>query len=70
MTDEASALLKSVSNTGTNADAFYLKGLIELYSGDSAKAKVFFTDGLKVDPEHAKCKSSLHKAKKCEALKE
>lgn len=28
MTDEASSLLKTVSSTGTNADVYYLKGLI------------------------------------------
>lgn len=43
MTEEALTLLKSVSAAGSNPDIFYLKGLIELYSGDSAKAKNFFT---------------------------
>lgn len=28
----------------------YLKGIIELYSGDSAKAKNYFTEGIRLDP--------------------
>lgn len=37
-------------------DVYYLKGIIELYAGDSAKAKRHFADGLQLDPDHAKCK--------------
>jgi hypothetical protein len=43
----------------------YLKGLVELYSGDSAKAKTYFSEGIKLDPENAKCQKALVKANKC-----
>lgn len=69
-TTEANNLIKNISLAHNgNPDTFYLKGMIELYSGDSAKAKKIFMDGLKLDPDHAKCKTSLNKAKKCETLK-
>lgn len=28
----------------------YLKGIIELYSGDSSKAKSYFSEGIRLDP--------------------
>ena len=37
----------------------YLKGLIELYSGDSAKAKGYFSEGMRLDPKNAKCHKAL-----------
>ena len=48
----------------------YLKGLLELYSGDSAKAKTYFSEGIRLDPENVKCKRALTKASKCETFKE
>lgn len=48
----------------------YLKGIIELYSGDSAKAKSYFSEGIRLDPENAKCQKALNKATKCEKFKE
>jgi hypothetical protein len=48
----------------------YLKGIIELYSGDSAKAKSYFAEGIRLDPEYAKCQQALSKANKCEKFKE
>lgn len=33
----------------------YLKGIIELYSGDSAKAKSYFSEGMRLNPENIKC---------------
>lgn len=48
-----------------NPDVSYLKGIVELYSGDSAKAKNYFMEGLQRDPDHAKCKECLNKAKRC-----
>ena len=47
----------------------YLKGLLELYSGDSAKAKTYFTEGIRLDPENTKCQRALAKANKCERFK-
>lgn len=42
-TDEAKNVLRQVEGSGgTNTDVNYLKGLIELYSGDSGKAKKHF----------------------------
>lgn len=64
-TDAASKLLSSYSGAGNDPDICYLKGLIELYSGDSAKAKKHFAEGIQLDPDHAKCKDCLNKAKKC-----
>ncbi len=46
-------------------EIFYLKGIIELYSGDSAKAKHYFSEGIRLDPENATCQKALNKAKKC-----
>lgn len=37
---------------GSSTDVNYLKGLIELYSGDSGKAKRHFQEGLKYDPDN------------------
>ena len=48
----------------------YLKGIIELYSGDSARAKNYFAEGIRLDPENAKCQKALNKATKCEKFKE
>lgn len=48
----------------------YLKGIIELYSGDSAKAKSYFSEGIRLDPENSKCQKALSKANKCERFKE
>ena len=48
----------------------YLKGIIELYSGDSAKAKSYFSQGIRLDPENTKCQKALSKANKCERFKE
>lgn len=41
-----------------------------MYSGDSTKAKKFFTEGLKYDPDNQKLKTILNNAKKGEQLKE
>lgn len=51
-------------------DFWYLKGIIELYGGESGRAKKFFTEGLRLDPDNQKCKKALYTAKKCEQLKE
>jgi DnaJ family protein C protein 7 len=48
-TDEARNLLNSLHNENT-PDFYYLKGIIELYSGDSTKAKKYFSDGMRLDP--------------------
>ena len=68
-THEATQLLNSIHNENT-PDFYYLKGIIELYSGDSAKAKKHFADGMRLDPENTKCHKALNKAKKCETFKE
>lgn len=67
-TNEANSLLSSIHNENT-PDFYYLKGIIELYSGDSNKAKKHFSDGIRLDPENIKCQRALNKAKKCEAYK-
>ena len=43
----------------------YLKGIVELCSGDSGKAKSYFSEGIRLDPENAKCQEALNKAIKC-----
>ena len=68
-TNEAKSLLSTIRNDNT-PDICYLKGIIELYSGDSSKAKKHFADGMKLDPENAKCHRALNKAKRCESYKE
>lgn len=40
-TDTAASLLKTINNP-MDPDLSYLKGMIELYSGDSSKAKNYF----------------------------
>ena len=67
-TNEANSLLSSIHNENT-PDFYYLKGIIELYSGDSNKAKKHFSDGIRLDPENAKCQRALNKAKRCESYK-
>jgi len=71
-TTEALTLLKTirVGLDQHSPDFWYLKGIIELYSGESGRAKKFFTEGLRLDPDHKKCKLALYNAKKCEQLKE
>lgn len=68
-TNEAKLLLSTIRNDNT-PDIYYLKGIIELYSGDSSKAKKHFADGMKLDPENAKCHRALNKANRCESYKE
>ena len=68
-TEEAGQLLSSMHSENT-PEYFYLKGIIELYNGNSEKAKKLFSDGLRLDPENVKCKKSLNKAKQCESFKE
>lgn len=52
-----------------NPDMWYLKGIIELYGGDSLRAKKLFAEGMRLDPDNQKCRLALNKAKKCEQLK-
>lgn len=71
-TTEALTLSKSI-RVGLDQgcpDFWYLKGIIELYGGDSGRAKKFFIEGMRLDPDHKKCRSALMTAKKCEQLKE
>lgn len=49
---------------------YYLKGIIELYQGNSERAKKVLIDGMKLDPDSKKCREALKNAKKCEELKE
>jgi DnaJ family protein C protein 7 len=49
---------------------YFLKGLIELYGGNSERAKKVLLDGMKLDPDNKKCREALRKAKRCEELKE
>lgn len=67
-TDEAKSLLRSVDSSGP--DGYYLKGIIELYGGDSSKAKKLFQEGMRLDPDNTKCRLALNRAKKSEQLKE
>lgn len=48
-----------------NPDFWYLKGIIELYGGESGRAKKFFVEGMRLDPDNNKCRLALNKAKKC-----
>lgn len=50
-------------------DFWYLKGIIELYGGDSGRAKKFFQEGMRLDPDNTKCRLALNKSKNCERLK-
>jgi DnaJ family protein C protein 7 len=55
---------------GNSPDIYYLKGLIELYQGNSERAKKVLIDGMKLDPDNKKCREALKNARKCEELKE
>ncbi len=73
MGDTAGALtlLKTIpSATAQHPDYWYLKGIIELYGGDSGRAKKFFMEGMRLDPDNNKCRLALNKSKNCERLKE
>jgi hypothetical protein len=63
-TEEAAKALRVVDHEKT-PETMYLKGIIELYSGDSGKAKSYFGEGIRLDPENAKCQKALNKASKC-----
>lgn len=54
-TDEAAKMMGAMSGSN-DPDLCYLRGIIELYAGDSAKAKKHFAEGLQLDPDHSKCK--------------
>lgn len=70
-TPSALTLLKTIPMaTQANPDFWYLKGIIELYGGESGRAKKFFIEGMRLDPDNNKCRLALNKAKKCEQLKE
>lgn len=69
-TIDAQTLIKTIPlANSSNPDFWYLKGIIELYDGESARAKKLFTEGMRLDPDNNKCRLALNKAKKCEALK-
>lgn len=71
-TTDALTLLKTI-RVGIDQSVpefWYLKGIIELYGGESSRAKKFFTEGMRLDPDHKKCRLALNTAKKCELLKE
>lgn len=63
-TEQADNLLRTIPQSN-DPDYYYLKGIIELYGGDSSKAKTYFTQGLQYDPGHIKCKDCLFKSKNC-----
>ncbi|CAD8145329.1 unnamed protein product [Paramecium pentaurelia] len=63
-------LMQIQSEHGTTPDVYYLKGIIDLYNGNSERAKKILIDGMKVDPDNKKCREALKKARKCEELKE
>lgn len=69
-TADALTLIKTIpmAHNG-NPDFWYLKGIIELYGGDSARARKFFLEGMRLDPDNGKCRLALNRAKKCEQLK-
>ena len=69
-TDSLSLLKINPLGHSGNPDFWYLKGIIELYGGESARAKKFFSEGMRLDPDNTKCRLALNKAKKCEQLKE
>lgn len=62
--DEATSLLRKIDTTTRAAESMYLRGLIELNSGDSNKAKKFFTEGMRLDPDNQRIRQALLKAKK------
>lgn len=65
-TATALTLLKTIPlATQQNPDMWYLKGIIELYGGDSARAKKFFSEGMRLDPDNNKCRLALNKSKLC-----
>lgn len=65
-TANALTLLKSLPiATNQHPDTWYLKGIIELYGGDSSRAKKFFGEGMRLDPDNTKCRLALVKAKNC-----
>jgi len=71
-TTDALTLLKTIK-VGIDQqcpDFWYLKGIIELYGGESSRAKKFFGEGMRLDPDHKKCRLSLNTAKQCERLKD
>jgi len=66
-TIEAMTLVKTirVGFDQQSPDFWYLKGIIELYGGESARAKKFFVEGMRLDPDHKKCRLALNTSKHC-----
>lgn len=55
---------------GVSPDVYYIKGLVELYSGSPEKAKQFLTEGMKLDPDNKKCLLALKASKQQEEFKQ
>ena len=63
--------MKDIPKENLNiCDLYYLKGICELYAGNSEKAYKLFKEGMRLDPDNNKCRLALKTAKKCEELKE
>lgn len=59
MTDSANKIFQSIgSDSIANADAYYIKGIIELYSGNSERANKLFRKGMELDPDNSKCRNA------------
>lgn len=71
LSQQASNNLTKIQNLiGNVPDLYYLKGLLELYEGNTERAKKILLDGMKLDPDNKKCREALKKARKCEELKD
>eukprot|EP01016_Furgasonia_blochmanni_P010461 TRINITY_DN1443_c0_g1_i1.p1 TRINITY_DN1443_c0_g1~~TRINITY_DN1443_c0_g1_i1.p1 ORF type:complete len:547 (+),score=117.73 TRINITY_DN1443_c0_g1_i1:65-1705(+) len=53
-----------------NPDFLYVRGLVSMYQGNAEHAKKLFVEGMRVDPDHNKCRIGLKNLKRGEELKE
>lgn len=70
-TDRASKwLMQLQSEHGSTPDVYYLKSIIDLYNGNSERAKKILLDGMRIDPDNKKCRELLKLVRRCEELKD
>lgn len=47
--------MKNIQSDVPKPDIYYLMGLIDQYAGNTEKAKKYFQDGMKLDPDNKNC---------------
>lgn len=58
-------MVEEIKNSnGNTPEVYYLIGLSELYQANNDKAKKYFNEGIRLDPDHNKCIQAIKIAKR------